>query len=1036
MEVYFQLITDAETLRSACEDLRTRDVLGFDTETTELDPYLGIIRLVQLSDGANTKVIDLKPFAAKGDLRTLPELAPLRELLAAPKPVKVAHNAKFDAKWVRHHLGVDLGGVFDTLLASQLIAAGDQDRRHNLAEVAQVFAGIELDKSEQVSDWSGELSQSQIEYAARDAATMVPLREKIVERLRADDLVKAAKLEFDCVMPVAAMELAGFYLDKARWLEQLEKVKKEQEKVALELQQMLSAGVAQASLFGAAEINLNSQAQVTDALKNLGVPVPETTRGWQLQPLANDYPVIAKLLEYRAVAKSLTSFGENILEYIEPKTGRIHADFRQIGAPTGRMSCLSGDTLVSTKSGLRRIDKICEGELVKTLYGYRRVKKAWSNGWRQTFTITLNDGRKIRATGDHLFLTGKADVWKRLDKLKIGDDLFVSLKTYTGQTNESTVVPIPFNISEFRARKLVEIPQKLSVKFCELLGLAFADGFLGKRHVRPADKKRRWSSTAAEYDRLYLAFNGQDEDLIKKILDTSQRLFGVPLVETKCRTCRLFQLPSTKLAQFFAQLGLTNHAQTKRIPEIILDSPPRFQAAFLRGLFEGDGHRHENGFQRVIGLVSVNLHLLLQTQIILSHLGIYCTVRARKDPSGFGGDARYALEITKKSDISKFMSQIGFLSRRKNRAFNISRQITDGIATPFTVQGSQLYREAIALGTTPASRIGVKPFTQFYKNSAIKAETVEKLTERFGVLPSLKPVSEYMALGIRQVKIQSIEPYGIEEVFDLAIEDVPHFIANGVVVHNCSKPNIQQIPHEEAYRRCFRAEAGNKLIVADYSQIELRILADFSGDEQFIHAFQTGADFHTTTAAQIFNVKPEEVTSDQRSFAKRLNFGVVYGIGASRFAMMTGLTQTEAENIMRRYFGTYRKLDAWLREAAQKVTTQRVARTASGRMMRFRFEETDRQAIALAQRNGKNMPIQGTSADILKRALRLLHNSISGTSAKLVNIVHDEIIVEASAAEAEATAEKLENAMCKAGEEYVTKVPVKVDVKTADEWIK
>ncbi|MGI9036930.1 MAG: DNA polymerase [Pyrinomonadaceae bacterium] len=591
MEVYFQLITDAETLRAACDNLRQADFLGFDTETTELDPYLGNIRLVQLSDGKDTKVIDLKPFAEKGDLKTLPQLAPLRDLLAAPKPVKVAHNAKFDAKWVKHHLGVEVNGIFDTLLASQLIAAGDQDRRHNLAEVAQVFIGVELDKSEQVSDWSAaELSQSQIEYAAKDAAIMVALREKIVERLKTDELIKAAKLEFDCVLPIAEMELNGFFLDRARWLEQLEKVKKEQEKVALELQQMLSAGVAQASLFGAAEINLNSQAQVTDALKNLGVPVPDSTRGWQLQPLAAEYPVVEKLLEYRGVAKSLTSFGENILEFIEPKTGRIHSDFRQIGAPTGRFSC--------------------------------------------------------------------------------------------------------------------------------------------------------------------------------------------------------------------------------------------------------------------------------------------------------------------------------------------------------------------------------------------------------------------------------------------------------------SKPNIQQIPHGAEYRRCFRAPAGKKLVIADYSQIELRILAEFSGDEQFINAFQSGADFHTTTAAQVFNVAPENVTSDQRSFAKRLNFGVVYGIGAARFAMMTGLTQTEAETIMRRCFETYRKLDGWLREAGQKVLTQRVARTASGRMMRFRFEEGDRQAMASARRNGMNMPIQGTSADILKRALRLLHDEIAGTSARLVNIVHDEIIVETDAAEAANTAKKLEKAMCAAGEEYVKKVPVKVDVEIADEWVK
>jgi DNA polymerase-1 len=591
MELYFQVITDAERLREACRKLSAADYLGFDTETTELDPYQGIVRLVQLSDGKDTSVIDLKPFADRGDVKTMPELEPLRKLLSAPKPIKVAHNAKFDAKWIKHYLGVDVNGFFDTLLASQLIAAGDQDRRHNLAEVTSFFLGVELDKSEQVSDWNApELSQAQIEYAARDAATMVPLREKIVERLKTDDLIKVAKLEFDCVMPVAAMELNGFFLDAARWREQLERVKKEQAVVALELQQMLSAGVAQASLFGAAEINLDSQAQVTDALKNLGVPVPATTRGWQLQPLAADYPVVAKLLEYRSVAKSLTSFGENILEFIKPQTGRIHADFRQIGAPTGRFSC--------------------------------------------------------------------------------------------------------------------------------------------------------------------------------------------------------------------------------------------------------------------------------------------------------------------------------------------------------------------------------------------------------------------------------------------------------------NNPNLQQIPHAEEYRRCFRAPEGRKLVIADYSQVELRILADFSNDENFIKAFQSGMDFHSTAAAQVFNVKPEDVTPDQRSFAKRLNFGVVYGIGASRFAMMTGLPQTEAENIMRRYFATYRGLDAWLRDAARKVTAERIARTATGRMMRFRFDENDRAQIAAAQRNGKNMPIQGTSSDILKRALRLLHDKFTGTSARLVNIVHDEVIVECDAAEAEQTQKNLEDAMCAAGEEFIKKVPVKVDSKIADEWAK
>ena len=248
MEIYFQLITDAEGVANACAELAGEDFLGFDTETTELDPFDGDLRLVQLSSGKNTFVIDIKPFSKLGNLRSLAELKPLRDLLFAPRPIKIAHNAKFDAKWIKHHLGTDLNGIFDTMLASQLIAAGDQDRRHNLAEVAAFFLGIEVDKSEQVSDWSAaELSPSQIQYAAKDAAVMIALRERIVERLKQDELINAAKLEFDCVMPIAAMELNGFYIDQGRWREQLERVKKQLAVIAAELQQMLSAGVAAGS---------------------------------------------------------------------------------------------------------------------------------------------------------------------------------------------------------------------------------------------------------------------------------------------------------------------------------------------------------------------------------------------------------------------------------------------------------------------------------------------------------------------------------------------------------------------------------------------------------------------------------------------------------------------------------------------------------------------------------------------------------------------------------------------------------------------
>nr|MDQ3818909.1 DNA-directed DNA polymerase [Acidobacteriota bacterium] len=112
----YKLITTPEELRSAVEELRQNAVIGFDTETTDLDPYRGRLRLVQLAAPDGVRIIDLDRFS-NGDLKRSEALAPLRELLAAPRPVKIGHNLKFDSKWAKHKLGVELGGLFDTLLA-------------------------------------------------------------------------------------------------------------------------------------------------------------------------------------------------------------------------------------------------------------------------------------------------------------------------------------------------------------------------------------------------------------------------------------------------------------------------------------------------------------------------------------------------------------------------------------------------------------------------------------------------------------------------------------------------------------------------------------------------------------------------------------------------------------------------------------------------------------------------------------------------------------------------------------------------------
>lgn len=579
----YQLITRSEELAPALAALWSAPVIGLDTETTGLNAHAAKIRLLQLGTAEQSFIIDLFHFPADA-------LGPVRELLAAPHPVKVAHNAKFDAKFLLKHLGVRMGGIFDTYLASLLSSAGNESDRHSLEAVALRYLGIQLDKSAQVSDWSGELVGYQLDYAARDATILLPLREKIIERLDEFDLMVVAGIEFECVLPIVEMELAGFYLDAERWRAQVERVRTAHRAAADALQAELGRGASQLSLFDAPpQINLDSPQQVREALGRIGIEV-EGTSELKLHKLAREHAVIRQLLEYRGLSKSLSSYGDNMLEFIQPSTGRIHADFRQIGSPTGRITC--------------------------------------------------------------------------------------------------------------------------------------------------------------------------------------------------------------------------------------------------------------------------------------------------------------------------------------------------------------------------------------------------------------------------------------------------------------SQPSLQQVPHTWEYRSCFRAPEGRKLVIADFSQIEMRILADFSRDRALTEAFHSGADLHRTTASQMLAVPLDRVTSAQREQAKSLNYGIVYGMGAEGLANRIDSSAPEAEVLIAKYFAAYPGVDRWLKDAAERAVKDGRSRTASGRLWVYSFDVFDRAQMAQLRRVGKNAPIQGTASDIFKRAMTLVDAGLRELDAQIVNSIHDEIVVECEETIAEEVAKILEESMTAAGREFLKRIPVVVEAIVADAWLK
>ncbi|MFN6965244.1 MAG: DNA polymerase [Pyrinomonadaceae bacterium] len=593
----------AKDVPAMVRDLRSRRSIGFDTETGGFDPYHNELRLLQFSPSPDKAyVVDLRDFKRPG---SNDKLRAVRDLLADPEIEKIGHNLKFDAKFVKHHLGVDLGGIYDTFICSQIVSCGQKydnngnKLRHGLGVVAERLLGREIDKTEQRSDWTvDELSDSQIEYAARDVTVLHELRDVLDRKLSARHLQTVARLENDIVMAMAQLELNGFYLDASRWRQQLRTVERKIAREAAELQTMLSGGNRQMGLFGAIEIDLGSVQQVAECLKGLGVPVPktetgrDTTKEDQLEPFRHQFPVVDKLMEWRGLSKQLTSYGENILDLINPATGRIHADFGQIEAGSGRM--------------------------------------------------------------------------------------------------------------------------------------------------------------------------------------------------------------------------------------------------------------------------------------------------------------------------------------------------------------------------------------------------------------------------------------------------------------RCGNPNLQNVPAGDEYRSCFGAQGDDRtLVIADYSQIELRVMAELSEDAAMIRSFNSGYDYHTATAMEVFGLtSPDEVSAEQRTFAKRINFGIGYGMGPGRFARMTGMTFDASKAFFETFFSKLSGLDGWLKSQRYTGLKLRYVKTLSGRTVDLRFDRRDEGQRKAAERLATNIPVQGSAADIFKRGLKLTHDAFRGTSARIVNLVHDEVVVECDKSEAEDIKVRLETALRAAGEEYVRLVPIKVDAKLTEVWAK
>src|SRR6266446_5815188 len=251
-------------------------------------------------------------------------------------------------------------------------------------------------------------------------------------------------------------------------------------------------------------------------------------------------------------------------------------------------------------------------------------------------------------------------------------------------------------------------------------------------------------------------------------------------------------------------------------------------------------------------------------------------------------------------------------------------------------------------------------------------------------------------------------------------------------------PNLQNIPIRTPVgakiREAFIPEPGWKLLSADYSQIELRVLAHVSGDPVLRASFESGEDLHARIAGETFGIPPSEVTRRQRDIAKMINYGIAYGLSAFGLAHRLGLEKSEAADIIERYFARYGKVKQWLDDTIAQARTSGVVKTMFGRRRYLPdINSKNPAARSAAERTAVNTPIQGTAADLVKRAMLRVDRALSARAlqSKMLLQVHDELVLEAPPAELDSVGPLLVEEMKGAAD---LAVPLEVDLGHGDTW--
>lgn len=364
----------------------------------------------------------------------------------------------------------------------------------------------------------------------------------------------------------------------------------------------------------------------------------------------------------------------------------------------------------------------------------------------------------------------------------------------------------------------------------------------------------------------------------------------------------------------------------------------------------------------------------------------------------------------------------------KERLNQLTNEIYEIAGEEFNINSTK------QLGVILFEKLGLKAKKKTKSGYSTSEEVLNSLIDDN---PIIEKILEYRGLmKLNSTYVDGLIPYINKKTGRIHSYFHQTITATGRI--SSTNPNLQNIPARDEFgkniKKAFKPEKGYVYIDADYSQVELRVLAHISGDENMIRAFNNDEDIHREVASKVFDVPFEEVTKEQRSRAKAVNFGIVYGITSFGLAKQIGASRKQAQEYIDNYLEKYSGIKAFMEESVEMAKQNGYVETLFGRRRNVpELKSSNFMMREFGKRVAMNTPIQGTAADIMKIAMNNVYKELKekDIDAKLILQVHDELLIEASEKDAEETKNILKNCMENA---MKLKVPLKVELSEAQDW--